>query len=54
MFEEYISSSRRLIASLEDYRERNNKRSKDYYYRNHDEIKSKMKERAQAKRGQLQ
>ena len=54
MSEDSVSSSRRPIASFEDYRERNNKRAKDYYYRSHDELKNKMKERAQAKRGQLQ
>ena len=54
MSEESVSSSRRPIASLEDYRERNNKRAKDYYYRNHDTLKTKLRERAQAKRGQLQ
>ena len=54
MSEESVSSSRRPIASLEDYRERNNKRAKDYYYRNHDILKTKLRERAHAKRGQLQ
>ena len=54
MSEESVSSSRRPIASLEEYRERNNKRAKDYYYRNHDTLKTKLRERAQAKRGQLQ
>jgi hypothetical protein len=54
MSEESIRSSRRPIASLEDYRERNNKRAKDYYYRNHDTLKTKLRERAQAKRDQLQ
>jgi hypothetical protein len=54
MSEESISSSRRPIASLDDYRERNDKRTKDYYYRNHDTLKTKPRERAQAKRGQLQ
>ena len=52
---ESISSSRRpAIVSPEDYRERNNKKDKVYYYKNHDELKNKRKERAQAKRGQLQ
>ena len=54
MSEKSVTSSRRPIASLDDYRERNNKRAKDYYYRNHDELKNKMKERAQTKRRQLQ
>ena len=54
MSEESISSSRRPIATLEDHKERNNKRAKDCYYRNHDELKYKLKERAQAKRDQLQ
>ena len=54
MSEESVSSLRRPIASLEEYRKRNNKRSNDYYYRNHNELKNKMKERAQAKRDQLQ
>jgi len=54
MYEGSISSSRRPIAALEDYSEKNNKRAKDYYYRNRDELKIKMKERAHAKLGQLQ
>ncbi len=54
MPEESISSSRRPIASLEVYRERNNKRDKDYFYRNHETLKTKLRERAQAKRDQLQ
>jgi hypothetical protein len=54
MYEESISSSRRPIATLEEYRERTIKRAKDYYYRNHDTLKTKLRERAQAKRGQLQ
>jgi hypothetical protein len=54
MSEESIRFSRRPIASLEDYRESNNKRAKDYYYRNHDTLKVKLRERAQAKRDQLQ
>ena len=54
MFEESVSSSRRPIAPLEDSRERNNKRARDYYYRNHNTLKTKLREHAQAKRGQLQ
>ena len=54
MSEESISSSCRPIATLQDYREQNNKRAKDYYYRSHDELENKTKERAQANRVQLQ
>jgi hypothetical protein len=54
MSDESVSSSRRPIASLEDYRERNNKRAKEYYYKNHDTLKTKLRERAQAKRDQTQ
>jgi hypothetical protein len=32
----------------------NPKRAKDYYYRNHDTLKTKLRECAQARRGQLQ
>ncbi len=54
MSEESISYSRRPIATLEAYRERNNKRAKDYCYRNHDTLQTKLRECAQPKRGQLQ
>ena len=50
MSEESVTISRRPIASLEDYRERNNKRAKEYYYKNHEKLKNKLKERAQIKR----
>jgi hypothetical protein len=52
MSEESITSSRRPIASLKEYKPWNAKRVKDYYHRNHDG--EKMTERAQCKRGQLQ
>ncbi len=52
MSEESVTSSRRPIASLDDYRERNNKRAKEYYYKNHDKLKNKLKERAQTKRNE--
>ena len=52
MYEESVTSSRRPIASLDDYRERNNKRAKEYYYKNHDKLKNKLKERAQTKRNE--
>ena len=54
MSEESVTSARRPIATLEDYRERNAKRAKEYYYRNHDKLKIKLKERAQNKRNQVQ
>ena len=50
MSEESVTSARRPIASLDDYRERNNKRAKEYYYKNHEKLKNKLKERAQIKR----
>ena len=50
MSEEFVTSSRRPIAALEDYRERNAKRAKEYYYTNHEKLKNKLKERAQIKR----
>ncbi len=50
MSEESVTSARRPIASLDDYRERNNKRAKEYYYKNHEKLKNKLKERAQTKR----
>ncbi len=50
MSEESVTSSRQPIASLEDYRERNAKRAKEYYYKNHEKLKNKLKERAQIKR----
>jgi hypothetical protein len=34
--------------------ETNNKRAKDYYYKNHDTLKTRLRERAQAKRDQNQ
>ena len=54
MSEESVSSSRRPITTLEDYRERNAKRAKEYYYKNHDRLKNKLKERARNKRDQTQ
>ncbi len=54
MSEESNSSSRRPIATLQGYRERSNKRSEDCYYRSHDTLKTKLRERAQAKRDELQ
>jgi hypothetical protein len=54
MSKESVSSSRRPIASLEDYKERNNKRAKNYYYRNHDTLKTKLRERVHTKRDQMQ
>jgi len=54
MSDESISFSRRPIASLEDYRARNNKREKEYYYKNHDTLKNKLRERAHAKRDRTQ
>lgn len=53
MSEESVNSSRRPIITLEDYKARNAKRSKDYYYRNQDVLKVKMKERAQSKRDEI-
>ncbi len=50
MSEESVTSSRQPIASLEDYRERNAKRAKEYYYKYHEKLKNKLKERAQIKR----
>ncbi len=50
MSEEFVTSSRRPIAYLDDYRERNNKRAKEYYYKNHEKLKNKLKERARTKR----
>ena len=52
MSEESVTSSRRPIASLEDYRARNAKRALEYYYKNHDKLKNKLKERAQTKRNE--
>jgi hypothetical protein len=54
MSEGSVTSSRRPIISLEDYRARNKKKALDYYYKNHDALKSKMRERAQCKREQIQ
>ena len=54
MSEESVSSSRRHILTIEEYRERNNKRAKEYYYKNHDKLKNKLKERARSKRDQVQ
>ena len=54
MSEESVNSSRRPIASLEYYRARNNKRAKEYYYKNHDTLKTKLRERAHSKRDQTQ
>jgi hypothetical protein len=54
MSKDFVSSSRRPIASLEDYRARNNKREKEYYYKNHDTLKNKLRERAHAKRDRTQ
>ncbi len=52
MSEEFVTSSRQPIASLEDYRARNAKRALEYYYKNHDKLKNKLKERAQTKRNE--
>ena len=49
MSEESVSSYRRPIVDIENYRERNKKKDKDYYYKKHDLLKSKMRERAQRK-----
>ena len=47
MSEESVNSYRRPIVDIEDYRERNKKKAKDYYYKKHDVLKTKMRERAQ-------
>jgi hypothetical protein len=54
MSEESVNSYRRPIVDLEDYRSRNNKKAKDYYYKNHETVKTKMRERAANKRIQTQ
>ena len=54
MSEESVTSARRPILTIEEYRERNNKRAKEYYYKNHDKLKNMFKERAQNKRDQIQ
>ncbi len=54
MSEESVNSYRRPIVDLVDYRSRTNKRAKDYYYRNHETVKTKMRERAANKRIQTQ
>ena len=41
---------RRPIASIDDFRSRNNKRAKDYYYKNHETVKTKMRDRAATRR----
>lgn len=53
MSEESVTS-RRPILTIEDYRARNKKKAMDYYYKNHDALKTKMRERAQGKRDQIQ
>ena len=50
MSKESVTSSHRPIATLQDYRERNAKRVKEYYYKNHDKLKNMLRERAQTKR----
>ncbi len=54
MSEELVNSYRRPIVDIEDYRYRNNKKAKDYYYKNHETVKTKMRERAANKRTQTQ
>ncbi len=54
MSEQSVNSYRRTIVDLEDYRSRNNKKAKDYYYKNHETVKTKMRERAANKRIQTQ
>ena len=54
MSEESVHSYRRPIVDIEDYRSRNNQKSKDWYYKNHETIKTKMRERATNKRIQTQ
>jgi len=54
MHEESVNSYRRPIVDMEDYRSRNNKKAKDYYYKNHETVKTKMRERAVNKRIQTQ
>ena len=54
MSESSVTSVRRPVTSIEDYRARNNQKAKDYYYKNHETVKTKMRVRAQARRGQTQ
>ena len=54
MSEGSVTSARRPIISLEDYRDRNAKKAKAYYYRNQDVLKNKMKQRAKSKNEQTQ
>ena len=54
MSESSVTSARRPVTSFEDFRSRNNQRAKDYYYKNHETVKTKMRERAATRRGQTQ
>ena len=54
MSEQLLNSYHRRIVDMEDYRSRNNKKTKDYYYKNHETVKNKMRECVANKRSQTQ